>query len=133
MENLKSERNTSVCDESVDLTNSEPILNNLNDIEDFCRRLEECSDFRKTTRAVLVQHSGRKLRNTVKFVLKKIFRTEDMAKINRHGTDGKVKLIGPIDDMVKEVARSVHHDATVEDTEKAIAAALKIAANKKTC
>lgn len=113
---------TSISEEHFD---SEPLVT---DIDDFSEKLSD-TDFKKLVVKRLTRHAGQNVRQTVKRVLHRMFNLNDLSKMNRNGTDGKKKFIGPVETFVKEVVSALH-ECSPHEIEKAIASTLKVAANK---
>ena len=97
-------------------------------MDDFCDRLSN-SDFKKSVMKSLSRHKGQNVRQTVKRVLHRMFSLQDLSNMNRNGTDGKKKFIGPVETLVKEVV-SLLYKCSPHEIEKAIASTFKVAANK---
>lgn len=109
-----------------------PFIGDLSLMEDFSMRLKSSKEFRQEVEGKLLrQCRGTCVRQSVKLILHHLFDVNDLAGMNRHGTDGKKNFIGPIEIFVKEVALMLHKNAQVSDIEKAIASTLKVAANRR--
>lgn len=114
---------TSFSEEHFD---SEPLVNGM---DDFSEKLSD-SDFKKSVVKRLTRHAGQNVRQTVKLVLHRMFSLKELSMMNRNGTDGKKKFIGPVEAFVKDVVSAIHSECSPEQMEKAIASTFKVSANK---